>query len=416
MNRFLLFAGTTEGRLLAGLLCAAPCEVTACVATGYGQSLLPQSPNLTVLAGRLTRDGIAELLAGSHYDCVFDATHPYAIEVTENCKAACLKTSTPYLRILREESADREDCVCVNDISEAAGELAKTGGAALITTGSKELAAFTAVPGYRERLFVRVLPDEASLRRCLELGFAPKNIICMQGPFSTELNLAILRQTGAECIVTKNSGGAGGFDEKYEAARLAGARLIVIGKPQPCEGVYLSAVPQILKERWGVEPAEKPEIYDDERAYFPLFVPLYGKRAAVFGAGKVAARRIAVLLRFGCDVDVIAPSVCEEIRARGGKLRLHTREYARGDCRGAVIVVAATDSREANRAIYEECMDENIPVSVADCKKECTFYFPGIAKNGGLVAGITASGRGHSLAARLTRKIEALLDEEAQEH
>ena len=40
----------------------------------------------------------------------------------------------------------------------------------------------------------------------------------MQGPFSCEMNAATIRQTGAKYLVTKESGAAGGFLEKLEAA------------------------------------------------------------------------------------------------------------------------------------------------------------------------------------------------------
>lgn len=50
----------------------------------------------------------------------------------------------------------------------------------------------------------------------------------MQGPFTTELNAAMFRQTGAHYVVTKNSGHTGGFQEKLEVARQTGATVIVI--------------------------------------------------------------------------------------------------------------------------------------------------------------------------------------------
>ena len=62
----------------------------------------------------------------------------------------------------------------------------------------------------------------------MTLGFPPKNIICMQGPFSRELNVALLRQYHIQTLVTKDTGGYGGFREKAEAAREAGCALLVV--------------------------------------------------------------------------------------------------------------------------------------------------------------------------------------------
>lgn len=63
------------------------------------------------------------------------------------------------------------------------------------------------------------------------LGFSGKNLICMQGPFTEDLNVAMLRQAQASWMVTKESGKAGGFLEKLRAAKKAGAKLVVIKRP-----------------------------------------------------------------------------------------------------------------------------------------------------------------------------------------
>ena len=119
--------------------------------------------------------------------------------------------------------------------------LSHTDGNVFLTTGSKDLDVFTHVPAYEKRLYVRVLPLRDSLERALFLGYAPGHIICMQGPFSTELNVAMFRQYKARFVVTKDSGKPGGFAEKQEAARMAGAQLIVVGRP-PETGDSLQSV------------------------------------------------------------------------------------------------------------------------------------------------------------------------------
>ncbi|WP_337810740.1 precorrin-6y C5,15-methyltransferase (decarboxylating) subunit CbiE, partial [Enterocloster sp.] len=60
----------------------------------------------------------------------------------------------------------------------------------------------------------------------------------MQGPFSVEMNVAMLHAVGAAWMVTKESGTAGGFEEKALAAGQAGAGLIVIGRPKE-DGISL---------------------------------------------------------------------------------------------------------------------------------------------------------------------------------
>ena len=56
MYKLCVFAGTTEGRELVELLEGQPVAVTACVATEYGETLLTARENLTISAGRLSRE------------------------------------------------------------------------------------------------------------------------------------------------------------------------------------------------------------------------------------------------------------------------------------------------------------------------------------------------------------------------
>ena len=239
--KILLFGGTGEGRELAEWMLSQGLDATVCVATEYGETLLPDGAQVHV--GRLDAGTMESLMAGG-YTLVIDATHPYAVEVTKNIRAAAQAAGLPCLRLLRQ--SDREDgCQKAADMAAAADLLEGLPGKVLLTTGSKELDAF-ARPGLRERCCPRVLPMADSLERCLALGFPPKNIICMQGPFTKEMNLATLRQFHIRTLVTKDTGGYGGFRAKADAAREAGCDLVVVERPQTEEGLTLEEVQRRL--------------------------------------------------------------------------------------------------------------------------------------------------------------------------
>lgn len=429
MKSLLLFAGTTEGRRLAEALAVtepdmpSTPQVTVCVATDYGETLLPEAKNMTVLSGRRDRKEIAALLDKRHYDCVVDATHPYAEAATDNIRDACADADVPYLRLQRPASAPEPDCVFVPSAEAAVAYLNSMDCPVLLTTGSKELEQFAAVQNYRSRLYARVLPTADSLESCGRLGLPGKQIICMQGPFSKELNAAMLRQAGAGVLVTKESGRAGGFLEKVQGARLAGAVTLVIGRPPQTEGHDYETIKVLLAERFGfVFPGSensngesdvvnrKPPDFvpgQEEKRYFPLFLALEGKKAMIFGGGPIALRRIRTLLEFGPRLTVVAPEVAPEMMALAEhkKLTWLPRPYEPGDTEGAALVAAATNCREVNRAIGLECAARRIPVSVADRKEECTFYFPGVVALEHAVIGVCAGGRDHRLARRLTEAI-----------
>ena len=258
MCKLCVFAGTTEGRELVEFLSTQALSVTACVATEYGETLLSPRENLTISAQRLTREEMEALFSRENYDMVIDATHPYASVVTENIAAACEASGVRYQRLLRSGCEAGEDAVFVPDIPAAVDYLNGTEGTILLTTGSKELAKYAHLADFANRVYARVLPMEDSLRLCQSAGLKPAHILAMQGPFSVEMNLAMLKSVGAKYLVTKDSGTTGGFDEKVTAARAAGAQLVIIGRPPQREGLTLPETVDFLCREFGLH--RKPKV------------------------------------------------------------------------------------------------------------------------------------------------------------
>lgn len=225
--RIWIFGGTTEGRLLAERLPGAGHTVTVSVATKLGAEEL-DGLDCAVRIGRLNADEMAEQLSG--FDLVVDATHPYAVEVSRNIRQACGQTGVPLRRVLRAASEDIPlGCVVVESCSAAAEYLKACEGNILIATGSKELLSYQDLSP--ERLFPRVLPTHEALDTCEQMGIPHRNILALQGPFSEEMNLAMLRQYNIRYLVSKDGGRAGGYEEKYTAAKKADAVLILIRRP-----------------------------------------------------------------------------------------------------------------------------------------------------------------------------------------
>ena len=253
-NRVILFAGTTEGRLIAEYLGNAGVDVLACVATEFGKQMIEENEHVRVSSDRLGEEGLRRIMEEG-CSCVIDATHPYATKITQRIKTACADTGTEYIRLLRPESCISEDVITVPDTASAAEYLNGTEGNILVTTGSKELERYTAIKDYRERVFARVLSMPGASQACAEIGFQGRNLFCMQGPFCEELNYGMLKQVGARYLVTKDSGEPGGFGEKLRAARRAGAKVILISRPEDEEGYGLDELIGILSKRFGIESA-----------------------------------------------------------------------------------------------------------------------------------------------------------------
>lgn len=246
MAEIVLFGGTAEGRKLGELLNKKRVKTVLCVATKYGEALLSPSDALRVYTGRLDNAAIENLFNRETPRLAIDATHPYAVEVSANIRAACKKTGVKLLRLIREKADgdSRESFPCMDEL---VGWLNKRGGVIFSTLGAKECSALAAVEGYKERVWLRVLPDLSGLSACLAAGFPARHIVCMQGPFSKELNAAMFREAGAEILVTKESGKAGGYLEKLEAAKENGMTVATLARPCEEKGAAFDDIVNLIE-------------------------------------------------------------------------------------------------------------------------------------------------------------------------
>ena len=189
MAEILIFSGTTEGRKIAEVLCGRQIDCVASVATEYGREVMRPREHLVIREGRMSEPEMEELMRTGAFLAVVDATHPYAVEVTEHIKESAKKTNLPYLRLSRSTAAEREIAEhewmihTVADTQECVKLLSSLPGNILLTTGSKELHAYAVREEIRKRLFVRVLPGVESIEICHREQIPGKQIIAMQGPF-----------------------------------------------------------------------------------------------------------------------------------------------------------------------------------------------------------------------------------------
>ncbi len=394
-NKVLIFGGTTEGRELSKILSKNNIDVTLFVATEYGKSALDENSNLKIISQRLNEDEIIDLIKNNEFDLIIDATHPYASIVTSNIKNASKKTNIQYIRLVRDEGEKDKDVIYVPTIDEIVDILSKTTGNILITLGSKDLEGFTKLKDYTSRAYVRILPMLDSLKKAVDLGFKNSNIIAMQGPFSYEMNAALIKSVNAKYLITKDSGEIGGYKEKLLAAKDTKAKVIVLSRPNDEKGLTYSEVLESF----------------DFNKKFPLFIDMKDKNAIIIGGGNIAQRRAEVLLSFGANITVISPILTEKLNVlkQNNKISCINREYERGDIKNSYLAIAATNNREVNMKIGQEARDLGIFVSVADSKEECSFWFPGIAQNDEFTIGAISKKGNHKDVKKILELIRGIL-------
>ena len=229
-----VFSGTSDGNALAWELAGSGHDVIVSAASEYGQELVTENfPGLVVRSGKIGLEARRRELRQSDAKAIVDATHPFATEISGQLIGIAREFGIPYVRYERPEARRRPAAIYCRDMEAAATEAVGKGTRIFLATGAKDLATFLKHRLARERQwFVRVATEPASLERALRLGIPRSHVCAMQGPFSKEFNETLWRNWEIDCVVTKDSGKAGGFQAKADAAQAMGAALVVVERPE----------------------------------------------------------------------------------------------------------------------------------------------------------------------------------------
>ena len=148
--------------------------------------------------------------------------------------------------------------------------------------------------------------------------------------------------------------------------------------------------------------------------YYPIFLNIQGKRCVVIGGGKVALRKVKMLLDCGANVSVISPKPHPDIAKLSKERAIHLiqRDYEAQDLKGAVIAIVCTDVKEVNRKVADEAKKAGILVNVADDPEPSDFIIPSFFRRGNLTLAVSTSGISPALARKIRMKLEKSFGEE----
>lgn len=231
MSKVLVIAGTTDAKAVIKRLLEMNYETAVTVTTRMGCGMLEEFQHLDIYQGKLNKDQITRLLATIKPKCLIDASNPFSREITRNAMSVCKTAEIPYMRFEREKLVVEDpDIIKVKTYREVIEELLKSEGNILLTLGSNKIETFTRIPDFQQRVFLRILPDWKVLCKCEKLGFNPKNIIAIKGPYNEALNIELFKYCNANVLVTKESGNMGGVVDKISAAKKLGMKIILIDR------------------------------------------------------------------------------------------------------------------------------------------------------------------------------------------
>lgn len=254
-----IISGTQDGRQIAAELVdrenkkpeAERRKIMMTVVSQYGK-VLAAHEGLDIAVGRFTKDDMVRTIKEQGVTLILDCSHPYAAIVSETAYEACKETGIDYVRYERKEIPlpEYDKLYHAKDEVEAAELAGQLGKSILLTTGSKTLKTFVQSEALKDaEIWARVLPVSSVIKMCEDLGMKAKYVLAIQGPFSYEMNLAMIRDYHADVMITKNSGLVGGSDTKLNAAIDAGIAVIVIDKPQGklVDAVIINEPKEVIK-------------------------------------------------------------------------------------------------------------------------------------------------------------------------
>jgi len=146
-----------------------------------------------------------------------------------------------------------------------------------------------------------------------------------------------------------------------------------------------------------------------------LGLRLQGRDVLVVGGGRVAQRRVPVLLDAGARVTVVSPHVTTALQglAESGRVRWERRAYRPGDVTGLGrfwLVHAATDSAEVNAAVTAEAEAARIWSVRADERHSSSAWTPATGSASGITVGVIAGGAPRRAAGLRDAIVDGLAD------
>lgn len=147
---------------------------------------------------------------------------------------------------------------------------------------------------------------------------------------------------------------------------------------------------------------------------YPVCLEISDKLCVVVGGGSVAERKILGLLTAGAQVRVISPQLTGTLAqlADDGRIEWLERGYAQGDLTGALLIFAATNSREVQEAVFREADRAGQLVNVIDAPTRCSFHVPAVVKRGDLTLAVSTGGKSPAVAAMVRKQLAENFGEE----
>ncbi len=229
MEKVLIFGTTREARDAAATLRRRGRQVVFSVVSEYAKSLLPLGCICHV--GRLDGPAMLSFIRQVNPQRVIDATHPYAVQASQNIRQCCDALNIAYEHVHFDDidNAWRDAVEWVNDLDSLSAALQREKGNILLGIGRDEI--YPLLPGSApERLYPRIAPTPEAVQAALDAGFLRQNIIAMEAPFSKALTMAFFDEKDITAVYVRDATDKRYLHEMVVPALERGYHVIMFGK------------------------------------------------------------------------------------------------------------------------------------------------------------------------------------------
>lgn len=227
----LIFGGTTEGRLAA--------EVAEKAGKPFYYSTLDAAGHVALtngveLSGGMDARGIASFCTREGIRAIVDAAHPFATALHDEVAAASADTGIPVIRLERVYPPRNPAVIWCEGWEDALRRLEESDvRRLLVLTGVKTIARLRPFWNDRPDCRFRVLDRPSSRKMALEQGVIDSQLLYYDPSVPED---ELLGRLMPDAIITKESGGSGGFEAKVDAALRLGIKVFAVCRPALPEG------------------------------------------------------------------------------------------------------------------------------------------------------------------------------------
>lgn len=216
----LVFGGTTEGRKAVEVLEEGGSTYFYSTKTGEQDITLHHGQRID---GALDAEAMQTFCREHDIRLIVDAAHPFASRLHQTIAQVSESLNIPTIRYERIYPKRDSEITWINDYSQIPNDIHSL----LATTGVQSISKLKPLEAAGIKVFYRILNRESSIALAQKQGASPEQLCYYEDPKDVSVE--------ADAILLKESGLSGGFQEKVDAAKARGMRIIALKRPQTPE-------------------------------------------------------------------------------------------------------------------------------------------------------------------------------------